>query len=113
MAHLLLELSEQLYCLLFSKSQRSQAIENFCWAFIKELLPIEETSILWKVSLLQWFTYLPIVQPKSQCKQADEKWWHNSFFGEFLAQAGAGKHLIFIYAKIIEYKNVGSTKVPL
>ena len=36
-----------------------------------------------------------------------------AYYGEFPADLCAGKHLIFIYANIIEYQYVGDTKAPL
>ena len=36
-----------------------------------------------------------------------------AYYGEFLADLCAGKHLIFIYTNIIEYQYVGDTKAPL
>ena len=36
-----------------------------------------------------------------------------AYYGEFPADLCAGKHLIFIYANIIEYQYVSDTKAPL
>ena len=36
-----------------------------------------------------------------------------AYYGEFPADLGAGKHLIFIYTNIIEYQYVGDAKAPL
>ena len=36
-----------------------------------------------------------------------------AYYGDFLADLCAGKHLIFIYTNIIEYQYVGDAKAPL
>ena len=36
-----------------------------------------------------------------------------AYFGEFPTDLCAGKHLIFIYTNIIEYRYVGDAKAPL
>ena len=35
------------------------------------------------------------------------------YFGQFAADLCAGKHLVFIYKKIIEYQYVGDANAPL